>query len=247
MAIVEEEIPAKPIIVSSASLLYTFPNPHELPSTSHYVPVAACTSYKATFITQEETSSVDRPMETPHLPPQFWTETRSPLVSSCQNIWNPSLRCAGICRISYKGIPCSTFVSTFCTIHSLDRRVNNSAQLVSNHSFSLPMVELMAEQVSPVHPMLSPLYLTSMHYFCKNPVEVYIFMFRILSPCSDSLDIKSCCHLLRFPFVWRNRWRFFSLVQTEHQVSTCSGFHLFGRAGGRPPDMVLLCMITTKF
>jgi hypothetical protein len=126
MAIVEEEIPAEPIIVPSTSLLYIVPDPHDPPSTSHYVPAAACTSDWATCIIQEEISSVDRPMETPP-PSSTRTGTRTPLVSSRQNIWNSSLRCAGICRINYTGIPCSTTVSTFCMMRSRVRRANNGA------------------------------------------------------------------------------------------------------------------------
>jgi len=65
MAIVEEVILGKPIIVPSYSLLYTFLDPHDPPRTSHSVPVVECGSEWVTCIIQEEILLVDSPIEPP--------------------------------------------------------------------------------------------------------------------------------------------------------------------------------------
>jgi hypothetical protein len=150
-----------------------------------------------------------------HHPPQLWTGTRTPLVSSHHNIWTSYLICIGICRNNYIEIPNSVVISTFCIMRSRVHRANNCARPVCNHMLSFLMAEIVSAQVSLVHPMPIPSHFISMHSFWKNTIEVYIFLFKILSSCLDSLEITIHCHLLQFPFVWWNRWNFFSMIQTK--------------------------------
>ena len=72
-------------------------------------------------------------------------------------------------------------------------------------------------------------------------------MFRILSSFSDSLDVEAPNHLFQFPFVWWNRWRFFSLVEVAYEETIYFGFHLSCRTGGGYLDIILLCIIMTTF
>jgi hypothetical protein len=86
-----------------------------------------------------------------------------------------------------------------------------------------------------------------MHFFCKDTVDFPYSCseFSLHAQTVQTLHSPATCS--GFHLFGGTGGGFFVMIQLEQKVAICSGFHLSGGTGGRPPDMALLCMITTDF